>query len=114
MVTLLTLRKWHVGSYYAINFAESCNSHACPIFISRIFYTKSYFTSDKAETEDTNSSSDSSSFSEAYEQFKLLTRTTELGRVQFEASTPMQLLGLGKVKKGASMMDVKFKSWNER
>ena len=69
---------------------------------------------DESEIEDADSTSDSSSGSEAFEQFKTLTQTNEIGQVQFEASTLMQLLGLGKVKKGASDMKSKYKSLTNR
>ena len=45
---------------------------------------------------------------------KKLKQTNEIGKVQFEASTLMQLLGLGKVEKGSSDMKSKYKSLTER
>ena len=65
---------------------------------------------DEAETEDTHFSSDS----KAYDQFKQFARTSQLEDVVFEANKLMQLMGLGKIEKGALDMKAKYNSRNGR
>ena len=72
--------------------------------------------SNEEEREVINSSTNTSTSdgSKTYEQFKMLARTNDLGDIAIEASKLMQLMGLGKIEKGALDRKAKFKSLNER